>query len=52
VKEGYSNKFYYAVAHFFCNREDNYVKEIDEIVMIPEISITDRYFYARKFYRP
>lgn len=35
VKEGYKNKFYYAVAHFLCNREDNYVKESDEIVIIP-----------------
>lgn len=36
---------------FLGNREDNFLKEQDQTIQINELSIVDRFFYAKKFYR-
>lgn len=51
IRDSFKNKFYYAIALFLGNREDNFVKEHDKTIRIEEISIVDRFFYARKFFR-
>ena len=51
VRETLTNPYYRAIALFLGNREDNYIKTEDPTIAIEDISIVDRFLYARKFYR-
>ena len=51
VKNQFKNQYYMAISIFLGTRQDNYAKENDEIIRLKEISITDRFFYAKMFFR-